>query len=160
MGGFDSLLASLGAMVGPLEAILGLIGVFLVSPSSSTGLGPNCTHHPSPPLFHHKTYLNLTQLKNLFFAGGVLCKSGQRPKDALPQRALLALKRPMGDISARRAGGIRFWESLGAVLGGRWPQDAPRALSRPILDRFGAIFQRIFDVLAAVSSCVKARTER
>ena len=32
--------------------------------------------------------------------------------------------------------------ALGAVLGGRWPQDAPRALPRPILDRFGTIFQR------------------
>ena len=30
--------------------------------------------------------------------------------------------------------------ALGAVLGGRWPQDAPRALPRPILDRFGLIF--------------------
>ena len=29
---------------------------------------------------------------------------------------------------------------LGAVLGGRWPQDAPRALPRPILDRFWSIF--------------------
>jgi len=53
---------------------------------------------------------------------------------------------------------------LGAVLGGRWPQDAPRALPRPILDRFWtdfgqffAIFHRFFDALAAVSSCVKAR---
>ena len=26
--------------------------------------------------------------------------------------------------------------ALGALLGGRWPQDAPRALPRPILDRF------------------------
>ena len=31
---------------------------------------------------------------------------------------------------------LRFW----SCLGGRWPQDAPRALPRPIFDRFGTIF--------------------
>ena len=33
---------------------------------------------------------------------------------------------------------LRSWGSLG----GRWPQDAPRTLPRPILNRFGTIFQR------------------
>ena len=31
---------------------------------------------------------------------------------------------------------------LGTVLGGRWPQDAPRALPRPIWNRFWSIFRR------------------
>ena len=38
-----------------------------------------------------------------------------------------------GGVRERRFG--HFWRSW-ALLGGRWPQDAPRALPRPILDRF------------------------
>ena len=37
--------------------------------------------------------------------------------------------------------------ALGAALGGRWPQDAPRALQRQILDRFGTIFGRFLMLL-------------
>ena len=43
-----------------------------------------------------------------------------------------------GGGSAKAVLGI--FSALGAVLGGRWPQDAPRALPRPILDRFWLIF--------------------
>ena len=44
-----------------------------------------------------------------------------------------------GGVRERRFG--HFWRSW-ALLGGRWPQDAPRALPRPILDRFWWIFGR------------------
>ena len=59
-------------------------------------------------------FRNITQLKNLILAGGFSVKVEIRPAG---RRALLALKRPLGDISARGAGGIRYWPPLTSSAG-------------------------------------------
>ena len=60
----------------------------------------------------------------------------------------------------------QFWAFFGA-LGLSWGEDGPRMRQERFQDRFWTDlgrffhdFQLIFDALAAVSSCVKARAER
>jgi hypothetical protein len=113
-------------------------------------LGGSWSPLPPPPALEergaflcqpHCRYL--TQLKNLILAVGFSVKVAKR---ALPQRDLLALRRPLGDISARGAGGIHYWEPLGAVLGQSWSllgrawgspealRDIDRGAARPFRD--------------------------
>ena len=88
------------------------LGVVLVSPPLYRRPRRNV-----PQTTPHPPNRNLTQLKNLILAGGFSVKVEIRPAG---RRDLLALKRPLGDISARGAGGIHYWEPLGAVLVRSW----------------------------------------
>ena len=90
----------LGALLGLLWSFLGPLGGILVSPAFSAGLV--ITRHPVGPF--------LVLNKRVCEGNG-------------GHRALLALKRPLGDISARGAGGIRYWGLLGrswGLLGRSW----------------------------------------
>ena len=76
---------------------------------------------------------NITQLKNLILAGEFFVKVEIGEGE---HWALLALKRPLGDINAEEGGEIHYWglleapwEDLGGLLGPFW---------RPFWDLLGA----------------------
>ena len=72
---------------------------------------------------------NLTQLKNLILAGEFSVKVEIEEGD---RRALLTLKRPLGDINAEEGGEIHYWSLLGrswGIFGGSWGDlERPRGL--------------------------------
>ena len=98
LGGLGQLLRLMWAVLGRSWGLCGQSWAALGLPSpllAASGHSEVNSLHPPK--------LNLSQLKQLILAWGFFVKVAKRNS---PQRALLALKRPLGDINARGGGSL------------------------------------------------------